>query len=257
MLTTISILTALAFAALYPLCFWVSWDQPLKDGFHKFHIGLPNIIGGIVLIFVWLIDIPLSLKITVTAWKAALLSVSSFSWKKQFPDPKLVTIPCLFGGYAFIRMQAYFIEPGWMVAFIGLLSGLIFCTSIFAMNLGHWYLNVYGLPMAHLMRATNVFGCLLGFRALWDIYFLFNSRILYDGDTVPLFTFVLRIDGFLLNIGLFFGTLFPLISVFFVREVIKLKNTQSATGILYVILCSILLGDMAYKYYLIKFGIFL
>ena len=55
--------------------------------------------------------------------------------------------------------------------------------------------------------------------------------------------------------GIFFGALFPLFSLYFVLGTLKLKNTQAATGILYVTLCSVLLGDLTYKYYLIKFGI--
>jgi len=257
MLTTISLLTALAFATMYPLCFWISFDDPLKKNFHKFHLGLPNTIGGVVLVFIWLMDVPLSLKITVTIWKALFLFVSRYYWKKESPNPKIITIPCLLGVYAFIKVQAYFIEPGWALAFVGVLSGLIFCSALFAMNLGHWYLNVHGLPMKHLMRATYVFWFLLGVRMLWDIYFLFTGKILYAGDMISLISFMARIDGFFLVIGLFFGTLFPIVALYFVKEVLKLKNTQSATGILYVILCAILFGDLSYKYYFIKFGIFL
>ena len=89
MLTTISILTALAFATLYPLCFMISFKDPLKNNFHKFHLGLPNTIGGVVLVFVWLMDFPLSLKIILTIWKAFFLFVSRYSWKKEYPNPKL------------------------------------------------------------------------------------------------------------------------------------------------------------------------
>ena len=255
MLTTISLITALAFAAIYPLCFWISYGNPLRDKFHKFHLGLPNTVGGIALVFIWIMDIPLSLKVMVTVWKILFFSTSRYFWKKEYPDPRIVTLPCVLGIYAFIRVQAYFIGPEWTTAFIGVLSGLIFCAALFAMNLGHWYLNVHGLPMVHLMRATYTFWFLLGIRALWDTYFLLTGSILYDGDIVSLTGFISRMDGFLLVIGLFFGTFVPIVCLYFVKEVLRLKNTQSATGILYVILCSILIGDIAYKYYLIKFGI--
>ena len=72
---------------------------------------------------------------------------------------------------------------------------------------------------------------------------------------ISIVQFMTRMDGFLLIIALFFGVILPIITLHFVKEVLKLKNTQSATGILYVILCSILFGDITYKYYLIKFGI--
>jgi hypothetical protein len=202
-------------------------------------------------------DFPLPLKITITIWKIILFSVSKYSWRKEYPDPKLMLVPCLLGTYTFIRFQAFLIEPGWPIAFIGVLSGLIFCCILFAMNLGHWYLNVHGLPMAPLIRTVNILWILLTIRTVWDIYFMSAGRVSYAGDLITIAVFISKMDGFLLIIGLFFGTLFPLISLYFTREVLRLKNTQSATGILYVILCSIILGDMAYKYYLIKFGVFL
>jgi hypothetical protein len=255
MLAAISLLTALAFAVLYPLCFWISASDPLKNNFHKFHIGLPNTVGGVVLIFVWVMDLPLSLKAAVTAWKVIFLSVSWYSWKKAYPDPRMMTFACAVGVYALIRTQAHWAAPGWTAGCAGVLSGLIFCAALYAMNLGHWYLNVHGLPMTHLKRATAVFWSLLGVRALWDVYFLLTGTVVYGGDEISLVHFMARIDGFLLVIGLFFGTFFPLAALYFVNEVLKLKNTQSVTGILYVILCSVLVGDIAYKYYLIKFGV--
>jgi len=255
MIAPISLLTALAFAAIYPLCFWISYDKPLKNNFHKFHIGLPNVIGGVVLVFIWFMDFPLSLKILVTLWKAIFISVSSYSWKKESPSPKLLLLPCLLGIYAFVSLQAHIIAPGWTTASIGILSAMIFCCAFYAMNLGHWYLNVHGLPMFHLTRSIYVFWILLGIRALWNAYYILFQTVMSREDIISIFQFIIRMDGFLLIIGIFFGTLFPLITLYFVKEVLKLKNTQSATGILYVILCAILIGDIAYKYYLIKFGI--
>ena len=54
-----------------------------------------------------------------------------------------------------------------------------------------------------------------------------------------------------------FGTIFPLVALYFVDGTLKVKSTQSATGILYVILIAILIGDLTYKYYLIQYGIVL
>jgi len=257
MLAAITILTALAFAAMYPLCFLISADDPLKNQFHKFHIAAPNTVGGMVLVFTWLMDIPLDLKITVTVWKVIFLSVSWFSWKKEYPSPVLMAIPCVLGIFTFIRLQCYFVAPGSDVAFIGVLSGLIFCISLYAMNLGHWYLNVHGLPAAHLMRTIYIFAGLLTVRFLWDLYFLCQGTVVWGGEAIGLTQFVTTIEGFLVLIGLFFGTVFPLLSLHFAKEVLKLKNTQSATGILYVILCAILIGDITYKYYMIKYGVVL
>lgn len=257
MLGTISLITAFSFAAIYPLCFLVSADDPLKAQFHKFHVGLPNTVGGVVLIFVWLMDIPLTLKLTVTAWKAIFLSISWYSWKKEYPSPALMALVSVLGIGAFLRLQAQVISPAWNVAFIGVLGAVIFCAALYAMNLGHWYLNVHGLPIKHLARAIRVFAVALVVRLLWDAGYVWKGSVMYREDTVSVMRFVLSSEGFLVFIGLFFGTIFPLVSLHFAHEVLKLKNTQATTGILYVILCSVLIGDLTYKYYLIKYGIVL
>ena len=257
MLATISLLTAFSFAAIYPLCFLVSADDPLKNQFHKFHLGLPNTVGGVVLIFVWLLDIPLDLKWTVTVWKVVFLSISWYSWKKEHPSPALMGIGSVLGMFAFLRLQANLIAPGGEIAFIGILGSVIFCAALYAMNLGHWYLNVHGLPIKHLSRAIRVVWVALSLRLLWDVFYLWKGSMIYQEDAMSAARFVMTADGFLVVTGLFFGVAFPLGALYFANEVLKLKNTQSTTGILYVILCSVLIGDITYKYYLIKYGVVL
>lgn len=257
MIAKITILTSFIFAVIYPLCFWISFKDPLKNNFHKFHIGLPNFVGGVTLVFILLTDIPWPLKFTVVFWKAVSLSVSRYFWKKEYPQAHVMTIPVLIGLYAFVHLQAHWMQGGIPAAWTGLLGGLILCAAVFAMNLGHWYLNVHGLPIGHLRRAVYVLWFFLAFRILWDLSFLMMDKVLYQGNVIPLVAFIQELDGFLLAAALFFGTLFPFSALFLVQETLKLKNTQATTGILYVILCSILLGDLTYKYYALKFGIFL
>src|SRR3990167_5723860 len=194
MLGTISLVTAFAFAAIYPLCFLISADDPLKNQFHKFHIGLPNTVGGVVLIFVWLMDIPLALKWTVTAWKAVFLSISWYSWKKESPAPALMAMASLLGIFAFLRLQGHLIAPAWDIAVIGILGGVIFCAALYAMNLGHWYLNVHGLPIKHLARAIQVFAAALLIRLLWDAYFLWKGSVVFRGDVISLPQFIANLE---------------------------------------------------------------
>lgn len=114
------LLSVLAFATVYPLYFWIPVRDPFKSKFRKFNLTLPNAMGGLILIAVWLIDIPLSLKLIVTLWKMVLFSVSRYSWRKEYPDAKLMTFPCLVGIYAFVRLQAYFAASGGTIALISL-----------------------------------------------------------------------------------------------------------------------------------------
>ncbi len=136
---------------------------------------------------------------------------------------------------------------------IGVLAGLIFSAALFAMNLGHWYLNVHGLPIFHLKNSVRILAIFLALRLLWNILYLCQSKVIYDGDIVSMGSFLMTSEGIFIWIAVFFGTLFPLIGLWFVNETIRLKNTQSATGILFVLLSALLLGDMAYKYYWIRY----
>ncbi len=255
MLIKIFLITCLTFAIIYPLCFWISFNDPLKNNFHKFHIGLPNFVGGVAVVVLLFMNIPLVVKVAVLCWKASLLSVSSYSWKKDYPNPRLFVIPFLLGIFAFYIVQKEFIAPGLDILFFSLLGGFILCSSIFAMNLGHWYLNVHGLPIHHLKRTVYVFWFFLLVRLIGDLYFIVTDKIIIQGDILPMYTFIQRMDGFFLLVALFFGTLFPLMALYFVRGTLEVKSTQSATGILYVILIAVFIGDLTYKYYLIQYGI--
>src|SRR3989338_8171156 len=97
MLITIPLLTALIFASIYPLCFWISARDPLKNDFHKFHLGLPNFIGGVGVVGLWFMDVPLSLKVAAVLWKAFFIFLSYRCWKKGPVNPRMITIPCVVG----------------------------------------------------------------------------------------------------------------------------------------------------------------
>lgn len=258
MLIPLTILTSFIFSVIYPLCFWISYKGPLKNNFHKFHIGLPNVVGGVTVVSLLFMDIPLATKLVVLLWKGVFIVVSRRSWKQQYPDALWMSIPSLLGIYAFYRVMMDLTGAGGSVPLIAwVLGGCIFSAALFAMNLGHWYLNVHGLPLAHLKRAVDVLGFSLAARLLWDVWFLATGKVFYGGEWVLLLNFFVKFDGFFLLIALLFGLLFPLVSLYFVHGTLKLKNTQAATGILYVILCAVLIGDLTYKYYFIKFGIYL
>ncbi len=255
MLFKISLLTAYLFAVIYPLCFFIHVQNPIKHNFHKFHIGLPNVIGGLVLIVILFSNLPTPIKIYVLVWKLSLLAISCYSWKKETPNPILFLIPTALGFYVFFLLEGYYIQQDNLMHAISILGSLVFCSSLYAMNLGHFYLNVHGLPIEHLKRATLVFWFFVLCRFVWDMIYLVTGKIFYKFEMMPVYKFLLSMDGFLLLVALFFGTLLPLFCNYFVYETLKLKNTQSATGILYVILCAVVLGDLTYKYYLIIYGI--
>jgi hypothetical protein len=257
MITKITLLTALSFAALYPFCFLISFRDPLKNNFHHFHIGLPAVTAALIFIFTLNSNIPPTIKLMLGLWSLSLLLTAFYYWKKNTVGTVSFVLCSVLGIIAFLELQSELISPGIPAALAGMLAGLIFSSVLFAMNLGHWYLNVHGLPIIHLKRASYIFWIFLALRLTWDSCQILTASVYTNGESVALYKFIVQMDGIFLLIALFFGTLFPFFSMFFVREILKLKNTQATTGVLYVILCAVLLGDIAYKYYFLKYGLFL
>ena len=258
MLSQITLLTSIIFCALYPLSFWISRKDPLKHQFHHFHLGLPTIILGVTLPFLWMSAPTNLLKGFAVVWFLLLAALSAYYWTKEYPHAWALILPSLLGLFVFIAFQSFYTQTiDRVAAIMGVLAGLVLTLSIYTMNLGHFYLNVHGLPVSHLMRATYVFWYFTGLRLIADIVQLIFGKVMYGGEMISLLSFVIKIDGFLLLIGIFFGTLFPFVALFFANETLKLKNTQASTGILYVILTGVLIGDIACKYYYLKFGIYM
>ncbi len=100
---TISLLTALAFAVFYPLIFWILPQDALKNNLRKFHLGLPNLIAGLVVIVLLFSDVSLSLKIGAVIWKVLTLSISRYFWKKPMVDPRLMSVTSLAGIVVLIK----------------------------------------------------------------------------------------------------------------------------------------------------------
>ncbi len=257
MLTVISVFTCLSFSAVYPLAFWLVRGHPINEGFRKFNLGLTNFIGGSGLVLLLFMNVPVSVKALALLWKASLISVSAYSWKREKINTWLMSFPSVLGIMACVFFQREFIAVNFESVVVMILGGIILCVSLFAMILGHWYLNVTGLPIKYLRKTTNAFWFFLIIRGLWDIFFLVTKKIIHGGDSILIYQFLARVDGFLLSIALFFGTLLPIILIHFVLETLKVKSTQSATGLLYIIVIAVLMGDLAYKYYLFRFSLFL
>ncbi len=257
MLIVIPVVTCLLFGAIYPLCFWLVGPQAIQDSFRKFNLGMTNFVSGLGVVVLFFLNVPLEIKLAVLGWKIFLLSVSSYLWKKPKMNLWLMTAPCLVGIYtAQIVIRQFSGERYDFLAMSAvILGGAILCLSLFVMILGHWYLNVSGLPISYLTRASKVFWAFLCARVIWDTIASVTQHVNFMGDSILLFQFFGHVEGFFLSVAIFFGAVLPALLMYFVMETIKVKSTQSATGMLYVILIAVLMGDLAYKYYFFKFNL--
>lgn len=272
MLTELSLSGFLAFAAAYPLCFWSNANAAIDRGFYRFNLGVSCFILSLGL-FALLFAAPggtaggqaeglppvrgAALAVPAVVWLAGLLAVTWSQWERPRPRLTLVTLPSLVGlavtAIAVVERTPAGTPPA-AAAAVTLLGGLTLGMALYTMVLGHWYLNVARLPIAILARAVAVYGALLALRLVWDGVALATRSVPYQGLPLPLYAFVATLDGFLLAVAVFFGTLFPLAAIWLVQRTLRAKSTQAATGILYVVVVAAIIGDFSYRFFLLRYG---
>ena len=245
------------FAIFYPLCFWISAKDPLKNNFHRFHVSLPTFIAGVTAVSMLPMEFPLYLKIFAMVWAFSLLIMADNQWDNSYADPVIVSLPSLLGICVFYNLLMVWQPVSFVQFLVILLGGAILAISIYALNLGHWYLNVRGLPMQHLINTVQVFNIFLIVRLIYDLIQISLATVLIDGEPIRVINLLVSINGVFLGMALFFGTLFPSLSLQFAYGTLLVKNTQSATGILYAILCSVVIGEATFMYFWLKYGIVL
>lgn len=272
MLTELSLSGFLAFAAAYPLCFWSNANAAIDRGFYRFNLGVSCFILSLGL-FALLFAAPggaagapaeglppvrgAALAVPAVVWLAGLLAVTWSQWERPRPRLTLATLPSLVGlavtAIAVVERTPAGTPPA-AAAAVTLLGGLTLGMALYTMVLGHWYLNVARLPIAILARAVAVYGALLALRLVWDGVAFATRSVPYQGLPLPLYAFVATLDGFLLAVAVFFGTLFPLAAIWLVQRTLRAKSTQAATGILYVVVVAAIIGDFSYRFFLLRYG---
>ncbi|HET9480718.1 MAG TPA: hypothetical protein VFP98_03095 [Candidatus Polarisedimenticolia bacterium] len=147
--------------------------------------------------------------------------------------------------------------PGLLHLLDALSSGLLTGSVLVAMVLGHYYLNVPGLSIRHLIRLTLIFLGAVTSRAV-----IVGASIVLHRDTLgPLASLLLDAgagplpesgpDPFLvvfLLLHVLFGILAAGIFALMAWRTARIASTQSATGILYVALIAVVIGEMASRY---------
>jgi hypothetical protein len=122
----------------------------------------------------------------------------------------------------------------------GLLGGLAMGGVNDAMILGHFYLMIKGLPLEALARTGRWCVSIVLLRALG-----FGAVCLFwPGATDVLFGREVIWTAWRIAFG-FFG---PLTLIWMTRDALKYRHTQAATGILYVAIFFMLMGELAATY---------
>jgi hypothetical protein len=147
--------------------------------------------------------------------------------------------------------------PSWMTAGSFLSAALVLGSVLGTMITGHWYLVNRKLTIRPLQLATWVFIGIIGLRAMMviaTVLLLSNSSQALLADTARGF-FSLSASGILFWARVGFGLAAPLLFGWMIWSSVKVKNTQSATGILYATIVLVLIGEAFAKYLYLFTGI--
>jgi hypothetical protein len=141
------------------------------------------------------------------------------------------------------------IGPLWLDCGL-LLGALLFGAVYWAMNVGHWYLVSSSLPFGLLVRATEAFAALAVLRTAYAVVALGVVARGSTGDAGEALAGILdpMRDGFFFWSRVLWGLVAPLVLAPFVVKTARMKSNQAATGLLYVGLVFVLVGELLATY---------
>lgn len=164
----------------------------------------------------------------------------------------LLAAAAVAAGYAAARVALVaprYPDGAWIVISAAL-GGLFFAAVVLTMNLGHWYLVSRSLPFQLLARGAALFAGLSVLRgALLALAIAANPRpegldALLSLDRDALF-FLFRVV---------WGIVGPLALSWFIWRTAEMKSNQAATGLLYVALVFVLIGELLASYLTVATG---
>jgi len=130
-------------------------------------------------------------------------------------------------------------------------SAALLGSSFTAMLLGHWYLVLPTMDVSLLQRIVKFHLGSTAARALAVLAVAWAAAAAWSTLGAPsLASYVLSVDGIFVWQRVLFGLLGPAVLAWMTWETAKLRATQSATGILYVDLFMVMIGELVAKYLL-------
>jgi len=121
-----------------------------------------------------------------------------------------------------------------------------------AMILGHWYLVIPSMQVSHLQSIVKWHMASMVVRIVVVVAAIVVALATWQPGLGPSFhRYIVSIDGIFFWQRVLFGLVGPAILSYLTWETAKIRSTQSATGILYVDLFTVVVGEILAKYILL------
>jgi hypothetical protein len=129
-----------------------------------------------------------------------------------------------------------------LMAVHALIAALALGAVILAMMLGHWYLVIPRLSIAPLKRYSGSYILLTALTAL-ELILNYTIYVGWGQAPVTLAGHHLNEEFLFLIFRVSWGVLVPLGMAYWIWETVRMKSTQSATGILYAAMVCTMIGE--------------
>jgi protein NrfD len=161
-------------------------------------------------------------------------------------------------GFTCVTLQAFDVSRG-APGLMPLLTVASFLSSAAllggacgAMVLGHWYLVVPSLDVAHLQSIVRLHIGSTLVRVLVVAAAVMIAIVTWEPGVPNFERYIFSIDGIFFWQRILFGLGGPAVLSYLTWETAKIQSTQSATGILYVDFFTVVVGEVLAKYVLLS-----
>jgi hypothetical protein len=213
--------------------------ETLGKGFFSLHGALACSFAALALL-VKPAGLPFVLA-AVSAVSLAAYTLAAHAGRAGAARP-LLAVGAISAGWAMARVASLAPRPAgsaWTVAGAAL-GGLFFGAVLLVMNLGHWYLVSRSLPFRLLTRGAAVFAGLAAARAL----FLGAAMLANPAPEGLAALLSLERDALFFLFRVMWGIVGPLALSYFIWRTADMRSNQAATGLLYVALVFVLIGEL-------------
>lgn len=218
----------------------ITSPKQVTSGYYRNHLYV--LLGLNVLATLIALSAPTQFALWPPLAASVLSYVGSVVWLYEKPRPGIVllwilAIVSLVGGWLAMDLTRADSTLARVLTWLDVpTSGLVLGITMAAMLLGHWYLNSPTMALAPLKKLVAIMGAVIALRALvCGLGLVLEWQHAGTLETIRLM---------LLAVRWLFGIVLAGLVTVMAWQTLKIPNTQSATGILYVGVIATFLGEL-------------
>ncbi len=228
----------LALAGRMALAWWPPQGARAVDGIQALELFLLLVSLGACVVYLWSLwgdDFRVRARAYVTAWLAGAASLAAAAQSYRL-DEGLSLEALLFPLLLFVP---------------ALVLGAV-CTGMF---LGHWYLIESGLSMEPFHRIFRFFARTLGLQTLLLLIAVLLLLTLGDAESVVALGQLWNEHSLLLFVRLLISPVATAGLAWMIWKTLQIPQTMAATGLLYIAILSVLVGEFLGRFILFRTGL--